>query len=320
MTYDPSSIRRAAILVATLDAATADGLLAQMPSDQAVRVRQAIDELAEVDAAEEAAILEEFLGHGGVGSRHAPPSPVADGVEWQLAERPRAEGSSAGAEPSSEFLNDTPCADLVALLERERPQTICVVVSRLSPIRAQRVLAALAPALRADVMRRLIDLDRADAEAIKDVERGLHFRVVECLESEQARAVGLAQVAQLVDRAEPALKQQILANLADHDAQLAAQVDPRRLEFADLELLPAARLAALARAVDRQVLLLALAGASREFVRQVQRQLPSSEVKSLRRSLANLGPTRLADVEEAQRQLVSLAQRVRPADRAAAIP
>src|SRR5579864_6459678 len=55
-----SSCRKAAILVASLDSATADLLLAQIGPDEADRVRRAILHLEEVDPIEQEAVIDEF--------------------------------------------------------------------------------------------------------------------------------------------------------------------------------------------------------------------------------------------------------------------
>src|SRR5215469_15643934 len=54
------SYRRVAILVASLDSATADLLLAQMGDDEADRVRRAILHLGDVDPAEQEQVIEQF--------------------------------------------------------------------------------------------------------------------------------------------------------------------------------------------------------------------------------------------------------------------
>jgi hypothetical protein len=58
------SIRKAAILVASLDVDSADLLLAQMTDEQADEVRRAVLELGEPDPSEQQAVLDEFFRIG----------------------------------------------------------------------------------------------------------------------------------------------------------------------------------------------------------------------------------------------------------------
>jgi len=68
-------------------------------------------------------------------------------------------------------------------------------------------------------------------------------------------------------------------------------------------------LARVLMSVDPHLAILALAGASRELVERVMRQLPTRDARSLRRRIEEIGPVRLGDVEEAQRRVAEEAQR-----------
>ncbi len=70
-----------------------------------------------------------------------------------------------------------------------------------------------------------------------------------------------------------------------------------------------ASLAIVLHHADRELLTLALAGAAPQFAERVI-ELFGVEATAMRRSLANLGPLRLTDVEEAQRQLAALARQL----------
>src|SRR5438046_2608030 len=58
------TVRKAAILVSSLDAESAQALLSQMPSRQAAAVRKAITVLGAVDPSEQNEIIEEFFRVG----------------------------------------------------------------------------------------------------------------------------------------------------------------------------------------------------------------------------------------------------------------
>jgi flagellar motor switch protein FliG len=60
-------------------------------------------------------------------------------------------------------------------------------------------------------------------------------------------------------------------------------------------------LAMVLRDVDANVLALALAGSSDDLVDRICDQMPKRIARTFRRELRRLGPTRLSDVETAQR-------------------
>ena len=82
------------------------------------------------------------------------------------------------------------------------------------------------------------------------------------------------------------------------------------LTFADLEKLEDAALAHVLHVSSPHTALLALAGASHDFVQRILQQLPVREAGVLRRKMQQLGPIRLDDVEFAQLRLADVAQRL----------
>lgn len=79
--------------------------------------------------------------------------------------------------------------------------------------------------------------------------------------------------------------------------------------FDELVHLDARTLAAVLREVDVNVIVLALAGSQEELAHRVRDQVPKRVARTIRRQLRQLGPTRLSDVEEAQRAVSLVAAR-----------
>jgi flagellar motor switch protein FliG len=82
-----------------------------------------------------------------------------------------------------------------------------------------------------------------------------------------------------------------------------------RIEFDDLAQLDSRALSALLRQVEPNVLALALAGSREELVDRICEQMPKRTGREFRRQLRRLGPTRLSDVEGAQRAVAQIAAR-----------
>jgi flagellar motor switch protein FliG len=284
MKFRQHSLRKAAILVASLDSPTADLLLAQMGSQQADRVRHAILRLRDVDPAEQNEIIEEFFRIGPLIPQKHPP-----GIEL-----------------------DDELARRIALpsLKPEKPvepEPEPSVLSHLPPDRAGEVLAQLPPTVQVEVIRRLVDLDEADPRVLREVERGLESWLSEQVRDRRRRAAGLAAVSAILTAASGGTRRSILTNLTRHDRTLAGKLRPDRFHFADMIELDDATVLAVMKAADPELIVLALAGARAELVQRITRQLPIEQGRALNKALVHLGPTRLADVEEAQQALADLA-------------
>ena len=307
-------------MVASLDMQTADALLAQMPGEQSDLVRQTILELGDVDPVEEREVIDDFFRNGppankqGLGGtefdRQPPRRPVRATAPTPAPAPMRPSASTMRDDEPFTFLREADNAKLTLLLLDERPQTIALVVSHLPEDRAVIVLGNLPAAIQAEVIRRWVDLEDADPEILREVGRGLQSRITSQAIDDNRHSLGLARMNRILAAAAPRLKHQILTNLEAYDADLAAHLGPRRLDFEDLEQFDDASLAVLLKASDPQVAILALAGARGSLVERVVRNLPPREAKILRRSLDHLGPTRISDVEQAQETMARLAEKL----------
>jgi flagellar motor switch protein FliG len=313
-------LRRAAVLVSSLDTATADALLDQLPEEDAARVRRLVVEIEEVDADEQRAVLDDFrrgrrqpsAGRDARHRRHDSNAGVEldPGLARRLSQRDYAgDATTAGGseERPFRFLQAARSEKLSPLLTGEHPQTIAVVVSHLPDDRAAALLATLEGELQADVLRRLISLDQADPEMLREVERGLESRMLEHALVERRREAGFDAVERILDAATPAARRTILSNLAVRDEALASRLRPRELDFDDVGRLDDFALATVLSAADAEITRLALAGADVALVNRILGRLPAAEARQARRKIEKLGPTRLSDVEGAQREIARVA-------------
>jgi len=309
-------LRKAAILVASLDRRAADLVLEQMDPAAARLVRQAILEMDRIDEKEQERVIEEFCRRGPAPRESFPPGIELDdavaGKPARPAVAPATEqsGLSLPAAPPFRFLRDAEAEKLVKILATERPQVIALVLSHLSPEQAGKVLVRLTPALQVDVVRRLVDLDETAPEILREVERGLETRLSEQVRMQRRRVAGLAAVAGILGAAEQPVGMQILENLATYDRPLADRICPRRFEFADLVELDDRTLATVLDAADAELLVLALVGAPSEWIDRLVGHLPQGEARTIRHRLDHFGPIRLSDVEEARAELAELARRL----------
>jgi flagellar motor switch protein FliG len=339
----PEGIRKAAVLVASLDATTAEMLLARMGPQQARRVRQAASQMVSVDPQEQEEVLREFRGLG----PSAPPThPSGVELDGDLARRLAAAAAEPGptrgtagswherrdtaapdgagslpqpraaapqrdpSEPPFCFLRETEMDKLVKILAAERPQVIALVLSHLPPPSAGHILSLLTPPVQVDVIRRLVDLEETDPETLRDVEQGLQRRLLEQVPMQRRRVAGLSAVTAILQTAEPRVGMAILDNLGRHDPGLMERIAPGQIDFADLMELDDHALATTIAAADAEIVLLAVVGASPEWLDRLLAHVPQQEAKRVRCRLDHFGPVRLSDVDEARRRLAELANRL----------
>jgi flagellar motor switch protein FliG len=324
-----SGIRKAAILVASLDQAATDLLLDQLGPACAELVREAVMALDEIDPEEQRRIVEEFRRIGPMVPDQSPAGIELDqltvGQTFSCAQE-RAEmavtpdtddalqsHNTADTEQQSSqpfgFLHGAEEGKLLQLLGSERPQTIALVLSHLPPQRAGEVLALFAPPLQVEVVRRLVDLEDTDPETLRHVEEALEARLSRQFAMERARSAGPDAVARILASCNSRVVVGILDNLATYDRPLAERFGRRSLRFDDLVQLDDATLLATFRTAEAEVAQAALLGAPPQLVERVLRRMRPEESKNLQRKLDYPGPIRLSDIEDARQQIALLAER-----------
>ena len=238
VTRPAGNVRKAAVLIACLDHHSAERLFEQMGPEAAQRVRHALAELGEVSPEEQQRVMEEFLrvgpmvpqsSMGGIELDDSLARRLAAAQASYRAQNPVATATDANAPatdaPPFRFLHEAAGETLAAFLRHEHPQTVAVVVSHLQPRRAADLLGRLDGSLQVDVLRRIAELDEADPEVVRDVERELHSLLSNEIRTVQRRSAGLAAVSAILAAAEQSERRDILANLAERQPQFAATVD-----------------------------------------------------------------------------------------------
>jgi len=314
------NLRRAAILIATLDTASADKLLEQMPATDAIAVRHLLMDLEDVAAEEQQEIFAQFLRLDPWAQPASHTDDASADVELCLSSTTEPtelldlQSVSSPSEsqpvvdcPSFAFLEAATCEQVIALLSAERPQTIALVISQLPEALALAVLSGLPKTLQDEVARRWLDLGTPDAEVLGEIAQEMRARL--SMRGGQRSLEALQGGRGTMQDAESGLRRQLLSRLAESEATMLVPADPP-LAFEDLEYLSDAGLSSLLAGVDQATLVLALAGATETFSERVARQLPTAAAKQLLRAINSLGPTRLADIELAQQRLAAGARKL----------
>ncbi len=236
-------IRKAAILVASLDEPTANLLLDQLSTECADLVREAVLDIEEMDAEERREVIEEFRRIEALVPDPCPPGIELDSLptcpmgqltslenEISIAAE-TVELTSAEATQPFAFLHSVQNEQLSELLTPERPQTIALVLSHLSPEQAGEVLLQFTPSLQVEIVRRLVDRENTDPETVREVEQALEIRLQRQSIAQHERSAGPRAVARILASCNNRVVEGIMTNLAAYDRPLAERLGCKTLEF-----------------------------------------------------------------------------------------
>ena len=218
------ALRKAAVLVASLDRDTADALLDQMPDEQSAKIRQMIMGIDTVPDIEAHATIEDFLDVTKTDDDTYDLIDVPDEslIDLTLNASPSPVDSASEERPGlDEHLENASDASLVELLRDEQSQTIAVVLARLSAERASGIVAKLPIEKQADVLQRIVEADRLSTRLDDAIAHEFESWLIGRLESARQRSQLVSRLSKIVGAAPPETQQRILANLATSDIALS---------------------------------------------------------------------------------------------------
>ncbi|MBX9826609.1 MAG: flagellar motor switch protein FliG [Xanthobacteraceae bacterium] len=196
---------------------------------------------------------------------------------------------------------------LANYLKNEYPQTIAVVLSKLAPEHAARVLAILPEEIGLDVISRMLKMEAVQKEVLERVEQTLRTEFMSSL-SQTRRRDAHEVMAEIFNNFDRQTETRFMTSLEETSRESAERIKTLMFTFDDLVRLDAGSAQTLLRSVDKDKLAIALKGAT-ETVRQFfVGNMSSRASKMLLDDMQAMGPVRLRDVDEAQVMLVNLAK------------
>ncbi len=196
---------------------------------------------------------------------------------------------------------------LANYLKNEYPQTVAVVLSKIKPDHAARVLAALPEEFAMEVISRMLRMEPVQKEVLDDVEKTLRTEFMSNLARTNKRD-SYERMADIFNNLDRSTEARMLSALEKRNQEAAERIRALMFTFEDLVKLDPSGVQTLLRNIDKSKLAIALKGAS-EAVRDLFFSNMSERAsKILREDMQALGPVRLRDVDEAQQMLVKTAK------------
>ena len=196
---------------------------------------------------------------------------------------------------------------LANYLKNEYPQTVSVVLSKIDPNHAARVLASLPENFAMEVIMRMLRMEAVQKEVIDDVERTLRNEFMSNLARSQGRDVH-EMMAEIFNNLDRTTEDRFLDMLEDRNRDSAERIKQLMFTFDDLGKVDPAGIQTLLRTVDKDKLSIALKGASESLRELFFGNMSERAAKILREDMDAMGPIRLRDVEEAQVEMVAIAK------------
>jgi flagellar motor switch protein FliG len=196
---------------------------------------------------------------------------------------------------------------LANYLKNEYPQTVSVVLSKIKPEHAARVLGALPEEFALEVVQRMLRMESVQKDILDKVENTLRIEFMSNL-ARTAKRDAHEQMAEIFNNFDRQTESRFITALEERSRDSAERIKALMFTFEDLSKLDPGSIQTLLRNVEKDKLGLALKGATDGLRDVFFSNMSERAGKILREDMEAMGPVRLKDVDEAQMKMVNIAK------------
>jgi flagellar motor switch protein FliG len=196
---------------------------------------------------------------------------------------------------------------LANYLKNEYPQTVSVVLSKIKPEHAARVLASLPEEFALEVVQRMLRMESVQKDILDKVERTLRVEFMSNL-ARTAKRDAHEHMAEIFNNFDRQTESRFVTALEERNRDSAERIKALMFTFEDLGKLDPGSIQTLLRHVEKDKLALALKGATDSLRDVFFSNMSERAGKILREDMEAMGPVRLKDVDEAQMRMVNVAK------------
>ena len=331
MVAEYDELRRAAVLIASLDEATAAALLSNLPDHHSAQIREFALQLNDLPPQKRQDIIEDFLDQTRTSYQQPGTVPIPESREAmpfaEYTSRPdvvpypkeTVNTNSPNAVRLNRIIDDVSFDAMRRVVKDEQPQTIAFVIAALTPARGARFLESFPADQQSAILQRLAEVDHIDPEVVEDIATGLVKRLENDLKrpvSTQGKQILAAMCDVVRGEQLQRISQHLRRSLADqvpsdteknHDParETASRIGAALMRLIKMD---GPTLDAVFRKTSLDCVAIAVAGLPTPTAEQLLAKLSSTTAELVRQQLAETGPLRLIEIQQAQESLVRAAR------------
>ncbi|MDH4457831.1 MAG: flagellar motor switch protein FliG [Nevskia sp.] len=307
---------RAAILLMSLGEAEAAEVLKHMGAKDVQKVGQAMATLTNVSRERATEVLESFVlelesqTSLGVGAddyvRRVLVGALGEDKANGLIDRILLGRNSKGLE-ALKWMETRAVADLV---RNEHPQIVAIVLAYLDPDQAAEIVQLLPDRMRTDVLMRIAKLDGIQPAALKELDEIMERQFAGGSNLKSSSVGGVKVAASILNLMDSTMESAITTSIAAADGDLGQRIQDLMFVFDNLADVDDRGIQTLLREVQTEQLGLALKGADPKIRDKFLKNMSKRAADMMVEDMEAKGPVRLADVEAAQKEILTVARRL----------
>jgi flagellar motor switch protein FliG len=196
---------------------------------------------------------------------------------------------------------------LASYLKNEYPQTVAVILSKIRPEHAARVISCLPEDFSLECVNRMLRMEPVQRDILDNIEQTLRIEFMSNL-ARTSRRDSHELMAEIFNSFDRQTEARMLTALEERNREAAERIRALMFVFEDLGKLDPGGVQTLLRGVQKDQLGLALKGASETLRDLFFSNMSERAAKILREDMESMGPVRLKDVDQAQANMVQVAK------------
>ena len=206
-----------------------------------------------------------------------------------------------------DWLDARSVADLII---DEHPQIIALIISYLDPSMASDVLTFMPENSQSDIIRRIATLETVQPEALKELDRVMQKVFSSNASLRASKVGGVPAAAKIMNFLSQDGEAKIMKEILKDDKQLMQLIQENMFVFDNLIMADDKSLQTLLRSVETELLVLALKGADEPLREKIFSCMSTRAAANIQDEMGAMGPVRLTEVQEAQKQIINVARRL----------
>ena len=216
-------------------------------------------------------------------------------------------GSNSKGIEQLKWMDTRSIADLIRL---EHPQIVSIILSLLDADQAADVLTLLPQNMRSDVLMRIATLEGVQPAALRELDDIMEKQLTGSEGVKSSQIGGVDAAANILNFIESAVSEPMMQDISEANADLGQRIQDKMFVFGDLVKVDDRGIQTLLREVSTDQLLLALRGVDAVLRDKVFANMSRRAAEMLRDDLEAAPPTRLSEVEAAQKDILAIAKRL----------
>jgi flagellar motor switch protein FliG len=197
---------------------------------------------------------------------------------------------------------------IAEMIRGEHPQVTAIILSVLESEVAADVLAFLPEEVRPEVVQRVASLDTVQPSAMEELETIMKAQFSNNASSSSSSFGGVKAAAKIMNFTKVELESTIMQGVGQIDEELALRIQDNMFSFDNLAGVDNRGIQALMRAVEPDLLMVALKGSTDEVKNKFLDNMSSRARGMFVDDMESKGPLRMTEVEDAQKKVMRKAR------------